>query len=291
MKILKNRKIFYTISLILIVLSFVSLGTKGLNLGVDFTGDAQFEIAFLGEQPSTDDVANRLTDAGVSVVSVTEQSDRDIEIRTSALGEAELDTMRSALSEFGQFQEKGFVSIGPTIGKELRQNALRAIGLSLLVIVIFIAWAFRSVSKPIPSWMYGIIAIVALVHDVIIPTGLFSLLQLQIDSFFITALLTVIGFSVHDSIVVFDRVRENLKKHPNKKFEEVVGMSLSETITRSINTSLTTVFALVAIYFFGGEEIRSLSLALTVGVLIGTYSSIFLATPLLVTVAKFKKVK
>ena len=159
------------------------------------------------------------------------------------------------------------------------------LGSFLVFIVLYIAYAFRKVSKPVASWKFGIAAIIALTHDILVIAGIFAalgyFLNIEVDSLFVTALLTILGFSVHDTIVTFDRTRENLFKNNNKSFSEIVNISVNQTIVRSINTSVTTLLVLLAIYFFGGESIKNFVLALVLGVIIGTYSSIFLASPLL----------
>lgn len=188
--------------------------------------------------------------------------------------------------------EKNFSSIGPVLGTEALRKSLVSIFFVLLAIVLFITFAFRKVSEPVSSWKYGLIAIISLAHDVIIPTGVFSVLGhfagYEVDTLFVTALLVVLGFSVHDTIVVFDRVRENLRHAAAKKpFAEIVGESVSQTFTRSINTSLTTLIALVVLYFAGGPSTEHFSLALIIGIAAGTYSSIFIGSPLLVTIEKW----
>ncbi len=185
------------------------------------------------------------------------------------------------------FEEIRFEAIGPTIGKELRQKTYWALVLIITAIVVYIAWAFRKVSKPVTSWKYGTVTIVALLHDIIIPVGIFSLLgrlyNIEVNAPFVAALLTILGYSVNDTIVVFDRIRENLLKHYDGDFDEIVESSIRQTLVRSFNTSITTLLSLIAIFFFGGESIRDFVLALIIGVVSGTYSSIFIASPLLVT--------
>jgi preprotein translocase subunit SecF len=182
-------------------------------------------------------------------------------------------------------EEKRFNSIGPVIGEELKDKSIWAMLIVLIAIVLYIAYVFRGVSKPVESWKYGISAIAALAHDVIIIMGIFSVLGhflgAEIDAFFISALLTILGFSVNDTIVTFDRVRENLHKKQHLTFKELINTSINETITRSINTSLTTFMVLLSVFIFGGETIRFFVLALILGIIIGTYSSIFIASPLL----------
>jgi len=212
-----------------------------------------------------------------------------------AIGQEEKAQVMKALS-FNEKKiafEKRFDSIGPVLGEEALRKALVSIVLVILGIVLYITFAFRKVSEPVSSWKYGLVAIAALVHDVIIPSGVFAILGhfagYEIDTLFITALLVILGFSVHDTIVVFDRVRENLKNSSGKKlFADIVGESINQTFIRSINTSLTTVIALVVLYFFGGEATQHFSLALIIGIVAGTYSSIFIGSPLLVTIERWQ---
>ena len=192
-------------------------------------------------------------------------------------------------------REKRFESIGPTVGVELKRRAGIAIFSALLAIILYIAWAFRKVSRPISSWKYALIAIAALLHDITIPAGIFAFLGylkgVEVDALFISAILTILGFSVHDTIVVFDRIRENLGKFFNRPFEEIVAKSVSETLARSLNTSLTTLFVLTAVLIFGGETVRYLALALSLGIFFGTYSSICIASPLLIAWERWQQRK
>jgi len=212
----------------------------------------------------------------------------NLEIKEVAISDAETD------SETGikTIEELRFDSVGPSIGQELKRKSLYAIIAVLLAIVFYIAWVFRKVSKPVASWKYGLTAIFALFHDVMIVLGIFAVLgrfaSMEINTAFVAAVLTVLGYSVNDTIVVFDRVRENLPRS-DEDFEGTVNTSVNQTLTRSVNTSLTTLLILLSIFFFGGLTIRSFILALTIGVFIGTYSSIFLASPILVVWEKFKK--
>lgn len=194
----------------------------------------------------------------------------------------------------GGVVEEQFESIGPTIGQELKRKSLYAIAAVLIAIILYIAYAFRKVSQPVASWKYGVVAVVALTHDVIIPTGIFvvlgKILGVEIDILFITALLTILGFSVHDTIVVFDRTRENLaRSRHTHSFEDIVNRSVNETIRRSINTSATAFLALAAVFVFGGESVKYFVLALMLGIIFGTYSSIFIASPLLVVWDKWSR--
>lgn len=202
-------------------------------------------------------------------------------------------THQEILKAFGglkgptQTIERKFDTIGPIVGKELRRRSFAAIGFTALGIVLYLAWAFRHVSKPVASWKYGVVAVSAFVHDVTIPVGVFAVLGhfygVSVDSLFITALLTVMGFSVHDTIVIFDRIRENLAKLKSvEPYEDTVNRSVNETISRSVNTSLTVLMVLLAIVVFGGQTTQYFALALIIGIIFGTYSSIFVASPLLV---------
>ncbi|MEK7151005.1 MAG: protein translocase subunit SecF [Patescibacteria group bacterium] len=291
MNIVKSRKIFYTFSSILFGLSVASLLVYGLNFGVDFKGDARIDIEFKNSVPQKSEIVEMLKGVGVAVTDIAESSDRRVIIRMNYLTEVEHQKVLTILRTKGEVEEKSFISTGPSVGRQLRRNAITALILALIAIVAYIAFAFRKVSRPVSSWAYGTIAIVALLHDVFVPIGIFSFFHIEIDALFVTALLTVLGFSVHDTIVVFDRVRENLRRSNSGTFEDLVERSLHETITRSINTSLTTVLSLLAVYFFGGVATQNFALALIVGIVIGTYSSIFIASTLLVTVERWKQKK
>jgi len=204
----------------------------------------------------------------------------------------QVDTEKTA-QQFNNFIELRFDSIGPTLGQELKHKALLSVFIVLLAIIFYIAYAFRKVSKPVESWKYGLSAIIALTHDIFIITGIYVILghyfNFQADALFVTALLTILGFSVHDTIVTFDRIRENLYRHQEETFFNVINRSVNETIVRSLNTSLTTFFVLFAIFLFGGESIKNFVLILMLGIIIGTYSSIFIASPLLIIFYRLKK--
>jgi preprotein translocase subunit SecF len=289
MNFVGSRKIFYSVSGVLVALSILSMLLFGLNLGSDFTGDATLDGNYITSRPNLEELRSSLEGDGIELDILEARDDKGLYIRTKFLSEDDHQRLLGLLNESGQFEEASFVSRGPVIGRQLRQNAVKAISIALVVIVLFVAWSFRKVSRPVSSWMYGLVAIVALAHDIIIPAGVFSFLQIEIDSLFVSAVLTVLGFSVHDTIVVFDRIRESLRKAQGaRKYSEIVESSLHETLTRSINTSLTTVAALAAIFFLGGPSTQYLVLALIIGILAGTYSSIFIASPLLVTIERWR---
>lgn len=294
MFVINYRKIFYAISIILVLASFTAIAVWGLNFGIDFKGGSIIEVEYEGERPAQQSVEMSLSTLELGQ-SIRPTGENGYIIRMREIDSAEKTELLKALTEGGSLNivEKRFDSIGPVLGSEALRKSVVSIVLVLLAIIIFIAFAFRKVSEPISSWKYGLIAIVALAHDVIIPTGAFAVLGYlkgyEVDTLFITALLVVLGFSVHDTIVVFDRIRENLQKSSGKKlFEQIVGESISQTVVRSINTSLTTLFALVVLYFVGGESTQHFSLALIIGIVAGTYSSIFIGSPLLVTWQKWQ---
>lgn len=279
------------ISAVLIAASLVAVGTWGLKFGIDFTGGSIMEVQY-DALPTSEDMYAKLESVGITGASVRQTGETGYLVRTPFLDEAEYAAVRSALGG----TEVRYDSVGPTIGVELATRAVYAIILVLLAITLFIAFAFRKVSKPVSSWKYGAVALLALAHDVIIPLGVFALMGqfigAEVDTLFVTALLVILGFSVHDTIVVFDRTRENLKhlaeKNETEPFEYTVGKAVTQTLARSINTSLTTVLALVALYVWGPESTKFFTLTLLIGIIAGTYSSIFLGSPLLVTLQQMQ---
>ena len=292
MWIINNRKIFYTFSSILVAVIIGLLFTWGIKFGIDFTGGSLIELSFQEEVPTHEELNTKLDNYEfISGYSLRSSGDSSEILRSKEITDEQKNTIVSGLQESYSVTESRFSNIGPSLGNELKTKAIFAVLLALLLIVLFIAYSFRHVSKPISSWKYGGITVVAFLHDLIIPLGVFSIMGqfagLEVDSLFITALLVILGYSINDTIVVFDRIRENLAEVPDdlkeKKFNNVVGKSINETISRSINTSFTTLLALTALYIFGGAVTQAFSLALIAGVLAGTYSSIFLASPLLVS--------
>ncbi len=296
MWVIKYRKIFYAFSLILVIAAIVALGIWGVKPGIDFTGGTLVEVAYPDTLPTQAEVAAKLAVIDPAASIRPTGTDGYI-IRMKPIEQGEKAAVNAALSIDGTYKmiEKNFSSIGPILGSEALRKSLWSIILVIIAIVLFITFAFRKVSEPVSSWKYGFAAIVALAHDVIIPTGVFAILGhflgYEVDTLFVTALLVVLGFSVHDTIVVFDRVRENLHTHSQKPFEEVVGISVGQTFIRSINTSLTTLIALVVLYILGGSTTEHFSLVLIIGIAAGTYSSIFIGSPLLVTMEQFARRK
>lgn len=299
MWIVKHRNIFYGISVVFVVISVAALLTWGLKVGIDFNGGSLLEIAYNeSPAPTNEEVSEALTSVGIEGSSVRPTGETGYIIRTPFLSPEQFSAMNVALTSGAHtFEQKRYDSIGPTIGTELQTKSVWAVVLVLVAIALFIMLAFRHVSKPISSWKYGLVALVSLAHDVIIPVGAFSILGhfmgAEVDTLFVTAVLVVLGFSVHDTIVVFDRVRENLKRNHDTKtdepFEETVGKSISQTMNRSINTSLTVVFVLATLLIMGPSVTHFFVTALLIGVVVGTYSSVFIASPLLVTIGKMQK--
>ena len=280
----------------LILGSITAIAVWGLNPGIDFKGGAALEVEYTKNVPTQDAVKASLSPLNLDS-SVRSIGNNGYLVKTRSISDAERQSVEDVLSKEDGFVVKQFSSIGPVLGAEAMRKSLVSIFLVLLCIVLFITFAFRHVSEPVASWKYGLITVFALSHDVLVPAGVFAFLGhfqgVEIDTLFVTALLVVLGFSVHDTIVVFDRVRENLRlskdSKDNKPFEQIVGESINQTFVRSINTSLTTLLALVVLFIFGGEATRMFSLALLIGITVGTYSSVFLGSPLLVTVQKWQE--
>ena len=322
-QIIKTSRIWLSLSGLLVAFSIVALAVWHLNFGIDFTGGSLLEVEFNDSRPATSQVYDKLANLNLGSLMVQPIGDKGMILRFQDTSEEkhqaallELDSLvggrGSAASSTGEtaatstaaeassgnaglvgLTEMRFDSVGPSIGQELKSRSVTAIFVVLIAIIVYIAWAFRKVSKPVASWKYGLAAIVALFHDVLITLGVFSVLGaffgVEINSAFVAAILTVLGYSVNDTIVVFDRIRENLPKS-EEDFAGTVNISVNQTIGRSINTSLTTLIVLLSILFFGGSTIRDFVLALSIGVFVGTYSSIFIASPLLVIWEKYRKV-
>ena len=294
--IMKKRKIWFVISSVLVASSIVSFVLWGLNFGIDFTGGSLMQLSFSKEIPKTESIANLLnTSSVIDNVSAQSFGENNIILRFSNIDEETHQKIITLLKENynENFTEEKFNSIGPNIGDELKRKTVLAVILAIIAIILYIAWAFRQVSKPVSSWVYGLIANVALLHNIIITIGAFSMMgelyNMQVNAPFIAAILTVLGYSVNDTIVIFDRIRENLKKHYAGNLEDTINASINQSITRSVNISFNVILALFAILIFGGSTIRDFALALIIGLAVGTYSSIFLASPLLIEVDNWMK--
>jgi len=288
LNIVENRKFFYAISGIFIVASVIALLLWGLEFGIDFKGGSALEIVYPdNNRPETNQIINSLKPLNLNNLKISPVGDKGVNFRFKETDEATHQEIIRILKLNNNIEERRFSSIGPTIGTELKQKSIKAIIIVLFGISLYIAWAFRRVSKPLSSWRYGVVTLIALFHDLVIPIGLFACLGhfygVEVGTNFIVALLVILGFSVHDTIVVFDRIRENLKRYASLDFMPLVNQSVNETLVRSISTSFTVLLTLLALYVFGGESLRYFILALMVGIFSGTYSSIFIASPLLVS--------
>ncbi len=282
---MSHVKIYFLISLLILIPGIVSLIHYGLRFSIDFTGGTLLEIQ-TKSPVSADQVKSIAQKNDVEISSISNVSDNILLIRAKPISQEKNTQLKSALTqEIGEISERRFETVGPVIGAELTRKAITAVIVAALAIIAYLAWSFKAIPKPYSSWKFGVSAVVALLHDALVVLGIFSLLghyyHVEIDALFVTAILTVIGFSVHDTIVVFDRIRENVIKMHHASFYEVVDFSLAETLNRSLNTSLTVILTLSALLFFGGESIRWFVVALLIGIISGTYSSIFNAAPIL----------
>jgi len=291
---IKFRKIFYAFSIIAIILSIASIFIFGLELGIDFTGGSMLEVEFEGERPSIQIIQEKISEIDSEII-VQPVEEKGVILKTKSTSEETYTKAIEKLKELGALKQDAsqFETIGPVIGNELKNKTKIVVILSLMAIVFYIAFSFRRISRPVNSFAYGFTSLIALCHDVLIPLGIFAFLGkfygVQITIPVITAFLTVLGYSINNSVVVFDRARENLLRSRETSFGFIINKSLNETLTRSINTSLTTLFVLFAIFFSGGETLKYFSLALILGISFGTYSSIFLVTPLLVSYLEWRE--
>jgi preprotein translocase subunit SecF len=290
MFIIKHKKIFVWISIILVTLSIVAIATFGLNLGIDFKGGSLTEVEYSTVRPEQSVIETDLSTLSLGQALVQPIGEKGYSIKTRAVSDKEHQAILASLG--ADAVEKSFTSIGPSVGAELVRKSLLSFILVSLGIIFWIAFSFRKVSKPVSSWRYGLIAIVTLIHDIMIPVGVFAVLShifgVEVDTLFVVAVLTVLGLSVSDTIVVFDRIRENIRVGHWKTFEETVGNSIAQVYTRSIATSATVIIALLALVFFGPKSTKVFAMMLTAGMFFGTYSSIFLASPLLVFVENWQ---
>lgn len=296
----RYRKLSFIVTGCLLLGSVLALLIIPPQLSIEFTGGSLMQVAYEGERPSRDVVHERINSLGLGEPSVRESDDNSITIRTRTLEEGERALLLSALSADGAdpLTELRFNSIGPSLGSELAIKALYAIAGVIVAIVLYIAWAFRQVSRPVSSWVYGLVVAGLLIHDVLIAAGFYAVFAFftgaQIDTLFVVAILAILGYSVNDTIVICDRVRERLginsaredEGEEEEPFEDVVGVSVQETLGRSINTSVTTGLALLALVIFGGAVTFNFALLLLVGVFVGAYSSILVAAPMLIPLAK-----
>ncbi|OHA72938.1 MAG: protein-export membrane protein SecF [Candidatus Wildermuthbacteria bacterium RIFCSPLOWO2_01_FULL_47_18] len=302
MWVVKNRNWIVGIIGALMLVTLVLTFSWKPNLSIEFTGGTVITGEYASSSPSVTAIQESLESLELGTVRLQPLGEKGLVMRSRDLSQDEHAKVVALLSDgTNEFKETSLSTVGPSVGKELRQKAVLSVLLVLILIILFVAYAFRSVSNVVSSWKYGIVVVITLVHDIFVPTGVFVILShyligYEIDTLFVTALLAILGYSVADTIVVFDRIRENLKNSPEIKppgteglisesFADLVGRSLRETYVRSTNTSLTTVLASLAIFFFGGEATKHFALMLAVGITAGTYSSILLASPLLVLIS------
>jgi len=298
-KIIQKRNIWLSISIVLFVIFSATLLIWGFKYGIDFTGGSLLEATFTGTRPAVDQVETGLADLKLSGLIVQPVGDHDMMLKFQDTTEethqavlSKLTVLAKQLDQNGSLLEQRFESVGPSIGAELKVKSLWAIFFALIAMLAYITYAFRKVSRPVASWKFGSAAIIAMFHDTVITMGVFAVLGhfygIEINTPFVAAVLTVLGYSVHDTIVVFDRIRENLPKS-DSDFEGTVNMSLNQTLVRSLNTSITVLLVLLSIIIFGGASIRTFAMALAIGIFFGTYSSIFVASPILVVWEKLGK--
>lgn len=293
MYIAQHRALFFWITGIILAAAFGAISFFGLSLGIDFTGGSLMQIGYQNGVPPLTIIEEQIATVPLGAVSVRSAGTNAVSIRTRTQTPAEHEAILAAISATASTTELSYTSVGPALGSQFATKALWAILAVVLVIALYIAFAFRKVSRPVSSWYYGLTVIAILGHDLVIPAGFYAILAhytgVQVDALFITALLALLGYSVNDTIIIFDRVREHLahneKTNTKEPFDVTVGKSIDETMTRSINMSLTVVLALGALVLFGAPATRDFGLVMLVGVIAGTYSSILLAAPLLIPLA------
>ncbi len=292
----KNRNYFFGFSLLLTILSIVSIFTWKLNLSIDFRGGSNIEVSLPNAEENLNKIREIGEESGLKIDSIRTSENNKVIIRTNNLSADEhslfIEKLKSEFSD--KVTEENYQTVGPVVGRDLTNKAIWSVVIASIAIILYIAYAFRRIPKPASSWRFGLAAVAALIHDLIITTGFVSIVGhfyswMQVDALFITALLTIMGFSVHDTIVVFDRLRENLIRKPESDIETLASDSIIQTLSRSINTSLTTILVLAALFLIGGESIKHFVLILIAGITFGTYSSIFIASMILVIWTKKDK--
>ncbi len=295
---IRYTKVWLTIASATVVICLAMVIGWGLKPGIDFTGGSLMELTFSKNRPDVAPMQKVFEDLGQKDAIIQKSGDSKMLVRTGFLQEEQhqkaLKAVKDTFEKDGTtVREDSFETIGAVVSQQLRQRSIWAISLVCISIILYLAYAFRKVSKPIASWKYGLLAVVALVHDVILVLGVFAALGhffgVEVDIAFVVAILTVLGYSVNDTIVVYDRIRENLQRHSSPDFSEVVNNGLNETLARSINTTLTVLLPLFALFFIGGPTIHNFALALLIGMASGAYSSIFIASPLLVVADRLQR--
>jgi preprotein translocase subunit SecF len=282
-------KIMFFVSLLLIAAATFVILVFGLRFGVDFKGGSVLEVDFVKERPAPAELTKIIGEiSGVKSVSVNPFAEQGMLVRMNEISEeTHQEVLKTVGQKYGQIIEKRFDSVGPTVGNELKKKSVTAIIILLLAVAVYIAFVFRAMAKVLSPWALSAATIIALIHDVLVPIGVFALLGyyfgVEINGIFLAAVLTILGYSVSDSVVVFDRVRENVLRFGSREeFGALVHRSVMQTLSRSLNTTFTTLLSLIAIYFFGGDSVKYFALALIIGIFLGAYSSIFIASPILV---------
>lgn len=295
MYIIRHRGLFFWLTGLLLAGALGAILAWGLPLGIDFTGGSLMQVEYKEEVPPLAVIQDQISAVDLGATSVRTFGTNGVSIRTRSMTPAEHDAVLAALSQDASVTELAYTSVGPALGSQFANKSLWAIGAVVLVIVLYIAFAFRRVSRPVPSWGYGLIVVAMLAIDIIVPVGFYAAYArftgAEVDSLFIVALLALLGYVVNDIIVIFDRIREHLSRNEKlgiqESFEDTIGKSIDETMTRSINTALTVVLALLALIYFGAPATRNFALVMLVGVVAGTFSSICRSAPLLIPIAKW----
>src|SRR3989344_5014205 len=295
MYIITHRRFFFWLTGLILAAAIGAIVFLGLPLGIDFTGGSMMQISYQDARPALADIEKQISAVHEGTVSVRTVGTNDVSIRARTMTPEEHEAILVAISADVPAIELSYTSVGPALGSQFANKAMWAIFAVILVIVLYIAFAFRHVSRPVPSWGYGLTVIAMLAIDLIVPTGFYAAYAhftgAEVDSLFVVALLALLGYVVNDIIVIFDRIREHL--HNNEKtgikesFEDTIRKSISETMTRSINTALTVALALIALIYFGAEATRNFALVMLVGVVAGTFSSITRSAPLLIPLANW----
>jgi len=289
---LRYRKIYFIFSGILVIGSLACLLLFGLKFGIDFLGGSILEIDF-ENRPENSVIQEKLEGLNLGEIIIQPIGEQGVILRLKNIDEVSHQAILKNLEDISKLKELRFENIGPTIGKELRQKTIILVIVSLVALLIYIAISFRKVSRPVSNWMYGVVSIVTLTFDVLIPIAVFALLgkfyNIQFSISIVTALLTILGYTINDKVIIFDRIRENLLRSRESNFEGLVNKSLNETLWRSLSTGTCTLLVLFFIFFFGGETLKYFALTLIIGIVIGTASSIFLASPMLVAWLKWRK--
>lgn len=295
MYIITHRKFFFWLTGLILAAAIGTIVFWGLPLGIDFTGGSMMQISYQDAHPALADIEKQVSVVHEGTISVRTVGENDISIRARAMTPEEHEAILAAISENTSATELAYTTVGPALGSQFANKALWAILAVILVIVLYIAFAFRHVSRPVPSWGYGLTVVAMLVIDIIVPTGFFAAYAhftgAEVDSLFVVALLALLGYCVNDIIVIFDRIREHLARNEKiglrESFEDTIGKSITETMTRSINTAVTVALALIVLIFLGAPATRNFALVMLVGVVAGTFSSITRSAPLLIPIANW----